>query len=268
MEQIREKLLRDDSLYSVVLRSDIGCREEQQDRAYFQTSHEELIAIVCDGMGGTDCGALASETAIRATKNLFADRLKGESREKVDAFLENVLLETDAAVSEALGRHRGGTTELAVVLRDGMLSWLSVGDSRLYISRDGDMIQVTRDHNYMLRLNEQLEKKEITEEFYHSEEERGEALISFMGMGGVSTFDLTRTPFALSPGDVLLLCTDGLYKALPQEMIRYVLSSNNGLEKKAELLMSQVLVQRDRLILDNTTFILIEFKGTGGYLHG
>ncbi|MCD8361601.1 MAG: protein phosphatase 2C domain-containing protein [Lachnospiraceae bacterium] len=264
MEQVREELLRDDFPYRVVLRSDIGCREEQQDRAFFKALHEELFAVVCDGMGGTDCGALASETAICVAEKLFAQRIESGRTEEVAAFLQNVLFETDDTVYDKLGRKDGGTTELAVLVQRDQLFWFSVGDSRLYIFRDGDMIQATRDHNYMLRLDEQMEKKEITEEFYRSEEERGEALISYMGMGGVTTFDLTHTPFELKAGDILLLCTDGLYKALPQEMIRYVLSTNSTLDRKARQLMSQVLVQKEMLLLDNTTFVLIELKETGG----
>ena len=241
--------------------SDIGGREEQQDKAYVYTASSFVCAMICDGMGGTERGNDASGIAVETLQSRLEEFVCRQNWENVPHFMMSTMMEQDERVVEKLGRRRGGTTAVTVFIKDKKLYWFSVGDSRLYIFRDGEMVQATRDHNYYLRLNEQLQKSEITQTEYEKEAVRGEALISYMGVGGLSVYDITNIPFDLQDKDVLLLTTDGLYKALPQSMIQHIICDKGELSEKADTLLKQIGVLKKTKILDNTTFILIKVKG-------
>jgi len=247
----------------VVMRSDIGRRAEQQDHAYAFQGNETAYAIVCDGMGGAENGALASRLAIDSMRNRLLQYLESGKQIPVQVFLEESLDALDLEVTHRIGRMKGGTTAVMTYLEEGKLYWASVGDSRLYRFRNGEIRQLTRDHNYFLRLDEELKSGEITREYYEQEAEKGEALISFLGIGGISVLDLTKEPQRLQKGDILLLTSDGLYKALPKELIQHVLRSRAALTEKADTLISQIRLMKKTVGLDNTTFILVQIQQWG-----
>ena len=145
-----------------------------------------------------------------------------------------------------------GTTILTVALRGGELNWLSVGDSRLYIIRGGNIARATRDHNYFLSLNEIMKAGAKNKEWFDKEAKRGEQLISYIGVGGVRIFDVNDAPFRTVSGDTVLLCTDGLYRALSDAEI---LRRSDGRDPGAaiELLFDESKRRFD----DNTTCIII-----------
>lgn len=236
--------------------SDIGGREEQQDCACVIAREQELFAAVCDGMGGLSGGRLASRTAIAWLQEQY---LKKDREEAFPAFLERMLEETDSRVffleDDYSRKLHAGTTLVAAGIRDGFLYWLSVGDSRLYIKRGRELVQVTRDHNYLLELNSWLVAGKITRAQYEQERRKGEALISYIGMGGIEVFDLGKTPLLLQKDDLLLLTTDGLWKALEEKTIFQVLDEEQDLEWKVQRLAQEI--QQPQTSRDNMTFILL-----------
>lgn len=263
MDHISIEKCSENSLYEVQVRSDIGGRIEQQDSVYVYTASNMAFALVCDGMGGTDHGALASQMATAGGRDRLYMYLSEQSRNNIPDFLLDTLVELDGIVSCKLGRQKGGSTAVGVFLKGSELYWFSAGDSRLYIFRNGELVQATRDHNYRLRLSEQLEKGEIDQAYFDQEKARGEALISYLGVGGLSVFDLTNVPLELMEGDILLLTTDGLYKAIPQELLRHILSSAATVEKMADKLLAQIQVLKKTIALDNTTYVLIKINAKG-----
>ena len=263
MDQIFMERVGADFPCEVELRSDIGGREDQQDRAYAYADPSITFAIVCDGMGGTEHGELASRIAVETMRELLQAFVAQQPLGDVVRFLSDAMTELDRRVSRELGNQEGGTTAVAVILLDGELYWFSAGDSRLYIFRGGELVQATRDHNYFLRLNEQLQNGEITPEQFRQESERGEALISFIGIGGLPVYDLTNAPLRVMEGDILLLTTDGLYKAIPQELILHILRGGDSLSAKADKLMAQITVLKHSVVLDNTTYALIKINARG-----
>lgn len=237
------------------IRTDIGGRAAQQDFAFARVEHAQAFAVLCDGMGGTSNGEEASRIAVSTMRLLYADYRADD--ESIPSFLYRAMNLTDKDVADELGG-KSGTTMVAVSLSENRLHWLSVGDSRLYICRAGELVQATRDHNYFLRLDEMLNNSEISREIYEAETCRGEALISYIGMGGITLFDLTKTELLAQPGDLLLLATDGLFKVLGPELIKEILSADAELSAKADSLMEGVNAHAERDMQDNTTFILIQ----------
>lgn len=243
--------------YAVEARSSIGGRSEQQDRAYACCDSHGIFALVCDGMGGTEDGEMASETTVSTVRQAYKEYLTNRN-DMPTSFLYQAMVAADKEVSERIDNKTGGTTMVAVLISDALLYWISVGDSRLYILREGELLQVTRDHNYLLRLNELKSQGRISDNYFQSEAVRGDALISYIGLGNIDLFDLTQSGFELRHGDRILLTTDGLFRIVPSELIQSIMDSKEEIALRADNLLNEVSKQSDEQAQDNTTFILID----------
>lgn len=251
--------MRQTKRYELAWRSNIGRRESQQDSGYLIADDYNVLAIVCDGMGGLEGGATASRTAV----NQFVQQyLKyGENfdnkwmREAVEGADDTVYKLEDGNGN----RLNAGTTLVSVCIQDDKAYWVSAGDSRIYIMRENEMVQVTSDHNYFWELNQQLEDGTISREKYREEAFSGEALISFVGMGGLNLIDMNEEPFELRQGDVILICSDGLYKTVPDEVIQEIVDKARNINEVAQWI-EQYIREEDCVWQDNYTFILVKFN--------
>lgn len=257
MENVILDRVSDNPRYAIEARSCIGGRRDQQDRAYAYCDEHDVFALVCDGMGGAVDGGIASETAVSAMRQAYKDYLTNKI-EAPSSFLHRAMVIADKDVSERIDYKAGGTTMVVVLIRNGLLYWLSVGDSRLYILRSGELLQVTRDHNYLLRLNELKERGEISDNLYRKEADRGDALISYIGLGDITLFDLTQSGFELKNGDRLLLATDGLFKVLPQTLMQGIIEAEIDISLRADSLIAELSRQAEVQTQDNTTFIIVD----------
>ena len=245
--------------YSLASYSILGTREEQQDSYYHVMDNEGGIALVCDGMGGQKSGRMASQMVVEKFKDFYEKRDESES---IPSFYLEVIDILDEAVfnikDENGERLKAGTTLLAATIKKDDLYWLSIGDSRMYILRDKEFAQITRDHNYSLQLNQQLEDEAISEFYYNMELKKGNYLISFIGVGGIDVMDVNHKPFKLQENDTILLTTDGLYKLLPDEDIAECLAMEN-LEEAVTRLIEKA-TQNVKKTQDNTTCIAIRIE--------
>ena len=111
----------------------------------------------------------------------------------------------------------------------------------------------------MLELMEQVRKGEITIEQANADKEK-EALISYMGMGSVSLMDVIEKPFELQENDVILLCSDGLYRSVSDEEISaLVQSEQRDMQALAEKLVDFAL-SKNNPYQDNTSVIVIKYQ--------
>ena len=253
--------LRQSKHYDVACYSDIGQRESQQDSGYVAACDNEILAVVCDGMGGIAGGQQASLTAVKKFIECYDESEQYATGQ--GTWMKNAADQVDDAVyslrTEDGNRLGAGTTLVAVHIKEDEMAWISVGDSRLYIIRDGEMLQITSDHNYFLQLNQKLENGEIDREQYRIEAYEGEALISYAGMGGLTLKDISDEPLRLLAGDSLLLCTDGLYRALSDEKICQMISLNNTMAQVSENL-AQAVRDAGSPEQDNYTYVLIHIN--------
>ncbi len=257
MDNIIIDKFSDNLTCSFAVRSDIGGREQQQDKAYLCIHEDKVFAVVCDGMGGMMDGAVASDIALSSMRQAYVD-CHSENGIDVPAFLYQAMISADKAVLTSMTHGLGGTTLVAAIIQRNQMYWASVGDSRLYIIRSGKILQATRDHNYQLRLDEMLKQAEITPDLYQKEMYKGEALLSYIGKGNLTLYDLTQTPLSLQHGDTIMLATDGLFNALSNEDLRSIIMSDISTTQKADSLMQLILKKDNRESQDNTTFILID----------
>ncbi len=136
--------------------------------------------------------------------------------------------------------------------------------------RGGQIAAQTRDHNYRLLLKEQLAAGQITRNFYETEEKtpQAEALTSFLGMNGLRLLDVNRTrngnlqgARTLLPEDIVLLCSDGVYKSLSDSQILAMVRDNDiDMNIAADRLTAMALRYGVRG-QDNTTVILLRYRG-------
>lgn len=252
---------------TTLVRTATGNRKYQQDAAYVTPSKvlasnkkTRVMALVCDGMGGMADGGKASQTAIQMMVQGF---LKIEKLPEVDIpdFFRHGIQAIDRAIY-AFPKEDGkgsGTTMVVCVAEDNKLYWASVGDSRIYIIRGNQMKQVTRDHNYWLRLQEMVAAGKMTKEEAAAKKQK-EALISFLGMGNVSLMDINTTPFELKYGDVIMLCSDGITKTLSDEQIKKIITADAVKpDQKAEALV-EAATHANSHSQDNTTVALIHYN--------
>ncbi|MCL1834981.1 MAG: protein phosphatase 2C domain-containing protein [Oscillospiraceae bacterium] len=239
-----------------------GTREYQQDAYYVSNSASArrgdstgVFGILCDGMGGMERGGEASSIVVdELSKELGA---LAQETEIAEFFKENIR-KMDRMLAGRFGDGVTGTTLVAAVVVEDRLYWCSVGDSRVYLLRAGEIVQVTRDHNYHLQLMEKADAGEITVVEADTHPDR-EALISFIGSGRADLIDANSEPFHLENGDVILLCSDGLNKSLSDaEIGKLVFNSPGSLVDIARQLI-RTSIDIDMNAKDNTTVVLIRY---------
>lgn len=246
-----------------------GNRKYQQDAVYVSGSRKiagnrktRVFAAVCDGMGGMADGGRASSTAIHMFREGF-EKIEKEPNIQIPTFFRQGIRSVDAVISQ-FPKEAGkgsGTTLVAVIAENNRLYWASVGDSRIYILRGRDMIQVTRDHNYMLRLHQMVDNGQMTLQEAQAKKQK-EALISFLGIGNVTLMDINEQPFEMQFGDIVLLCSDGITKTLPDDQIRDIIKNDAvSMKEKAKILV-EAAVRGNTHSQDNTSVAILQYVET------
>ena len=246
-----------------------GNRKYQQDAVYVSGSRKiagnrktRVFAAVCDGMGGMADGGRASSTAIHMFREGF-EKIEKEPNIQIPTFFRQGIRSVDAVISQ-FPKEAGkgsGTTLVAVIAENNRLYWASVGDSRIYILRGRDMIQVTRDHNYMLRLQQMVDNGQMTLQEAQAKKQK-EALISFLGIGNVTLMVINEQPFEMQFGDIVLLCSDGITKTLPDDQIRDIIKNDAvSMKEKAKILV-EAAVRGNTHSQDNTSVAILQYVET------
>jgi PPM family protein phosphatase len=195
--------------------TDLGCqRSNNEDRySYWEPASDEQfalkgrLAVVADGMGGYEGGQEASRIAVETVGEVYAGAADGDPQAiLVDGLrLAHQRIHDYAAVHREL--HGMGTTCTAIALIGRGLSYAHIGDSRLYLARGAEISRLTQDHSYVGRL---VESGVISPEEAEIHPQR-HILTAALGSGLEITPDRPASPVALEKGDVLILCTDGLW---------------------------------------------------------
>lgn len=251
-----------DGQISAAVYSIIGHREYQQDFAGLLVEQNQALAVVCDGMGGLNGGERASRDAVAG---LLSDYRKNPPKERLAEFLCAEAARMDEIVYGLRDKKgaplKAGSTVVSVIVQDGMLYWMSVGDSRIYVLRGDSMVPVTRDHNYRRELEEALARGDISKEQFEKESHtrRAEALTNYLGMGGLRRIEWNAQPFCLEDGDEILLCSDGLYKSLDEHQIKAMLLDNRVSVRVAARRLVRMALDQAVKSQDNTTVILLAY---------
>jgi PPM family protein phosphatase len=208
--------------FSVYQESHIGGRGVNQDRMGYSYTRDALLLVLADGMGGHPRGEVAATIALQTISTLFrqqaAPHVQGAQR-----FLEDACHAAHRAIHHHAAAHGmpgvPRTTIVACVVQHGMATWAHCGDSRLYLLRGGRILARTRDHSHVERL---VEAGLVGAADRHAHPDRNK-LYNCLGAARAPRVELAR-PARLEAGDVMLLCSDGLWAALPEEHLVATLS--------------------------------------------
>ena len=190
---------------------DVGRRDYQQD-SFGQTAvlrNTGILAVLADGMGGLSGGERVSQKIVMEALT-FGSTLQAN---QVPTALPGMVAGINHAVNQMLGPkglYTSGSTVVSALITGNALRWISVGDSRVYLYRDGQISQLSRDHDLLQDwMPDILDGKRSMAEALR--DPNGRKLTSFIGMGELRHVDYNRTPIPLLPGDRVLLMSDGVY---------------------------------------------------------
>jgi serine/threonine protein phosphatase PrpC len=226
-----------------------------QDRIAYTFGRDTLLLVVADGLGGHAGGEIAAQIAAR----LFIERFHQEAKPVIRnplRFLQDSMERAHAALGSYADQfsmlETPRTTCVACVVQAGHAYWAHVGDSRLYLFRQGKLIGQTKDHSKVQYLVDQgvIDAEDVAD--------HPDATRSFSCLGGVAdpVIDLSRrTP--LRNGDIIVLCTDGLWGVLSREEIVTWLTSTPILKTAPQ--MMREAEQRGGADGDNLSAIVVRW---------
>lgn len=256
-------LFESNDYFELAISSVIGNRDEQQDRSGYVISSNEGFVVICDGMGGHAGGKIASNLAVESLLEKYNLQVPIQNIQEFLLTSADFLDRKIVELSNDNGKKmEAGTTMSAVLVREKSMSWVSVGDSRIYIHRKNELVQVTKDHTYKLVLDEKKTNGTISEEYYQKELSHANALVSFLGVDGLPFIENNSTPLCLFSGDVIVIMSDGLYKLLTDNEIQNILQDDGTLNEMLESFEN--LAQKKSVLKhikrDNMTVALIRIN--------
>lgn len=220
---------------------DIGRRDYQQD-SFGQTAvlrNTGILAVLADGMGGLSGGERVSQKIVMEALT-FGSTLQAN---QVPTALPGMVAGINRAVNQMLGPkglYTSGSTVVSALITGNALRWISVGDSRVYLYRDGQISQLSRDHDLLQDwMPDILEGKRSMAEALR--DPNGRKLTSFIGMGELRHVDYNRTPIPLLPGDRVLLMSDGVYGTVSDAEIAAILRDCGSVQLAASHIGQRIM---------------------------
>jgi PPM family protein phosphatase len=200
--------------YVVYQASRRGGRPYNEDRVAYAYTSESLLMVLADGMGGHSHGEVASQLTVQVISSLFQSRAKPLLPDMSSFLLDGIYAAHDAINEYALRKRMADpprTTCVVCVVQKGMACWAHVGDSRLYHFSRRDTLFRTHDHSAVQQL---FDDGVISEEEMGTHPDRNKL---YNSIGGYMLPDIEiDQPAKLHEGDVLMMCTDGVWPELTQ----------------------------------------------------
>lgn len=229
------------------VKSDVGMIRKNNQDSYLVFDHDQHIFAVADGMGGHKAGEVASAMAIQTIREY-----RGQT-EDITKMLADLFKEAHQNIIQQGNKDedcRGmGTTLTMAIVHDNLLYVGHVGDSRAYLYRNQQLLQLTTDHSLV---NELLKTEQITPEEAHNHPQRH---LLLQALGVEAELNIEINCFSLEKSDIILLCTDGLSDMLVDDEISSILYTDSSLEDKVAALME---IANAKGGIDNITAILFQ----------
>ena len=239
--------------------SALGDRQDNQDRAAVVVSEEAALLLVFDGMGGHSDGAKAAETGIKVVQDMFMNSEQPIFDPQGFLYMalskahdEVVVLGTDLDVD-----FRPRATCAVCLVQEGRAYWAHIGDSRIYQVRHQKVLTRSRDHSHVEVL---IQEGAISEEEAQDHPMRNFVECCIGGDAPVPDMSITNGK-KLEAGDVLLVCSDGLWSGLTDDDMAEIGTpgDNNLVENLKSLSMKALNVNSP--YSDNTTGTALRWIG-------
>lgn len=228
----QKPVVRDDPVpggmvqFELAIVSRVGGRAVNEDACGHWHSDRHLCCVVADGAGGHGGGDVASRLVVSQLIEAFA-RQPDMASEALAGLLRTVNRFVRDHRADALAQRDMHSTVVAlfVDLLEQKAMWAHVGDSRLYLFHDGAMIRRTRDHSTVQQL---VDEGLLAEEGARAHPQRSELLCALGSDDADLLVAVSAAPWSVAPGDVFLLCTDGVWELVEDQTMAVSLTSAQG----------------------------------------
>ena len=254
-------------------KTDVGCvRANNEDNFGYDSRYG--IFVVCDGMGGQAAGEVASKMGVDILLDYFRNEISAAEMHAVNGALEYPAQSFSAAAKsvanaiqlanrkiyqagqEQQGRRGMGSTIVTALVHGNSLTIGHVGDSRIYLVRQGTIQQLTQDHSLVM---EQVRRGYITLEQAQKSEMQN---IILRALGSEEAVEADVEDLVTVPGDLLLMTSDGLTRHVQDEEIRSIVHGPGDLEHRCSELIQTA---KDRGGDDNITCLLVRIVNRSWY---
>lgn len=244
-----------------------GRRDRQEDAvlADFPGGSSTGFVVLSDGMGGHDAGDMASRIIVT---EMFADLCFLTARaETLKTNATRFLRETLTAANDSLRAHweagtgaRGmGGTVVAAVINGDELNWISVGDSLLYLLRDGKLIRLNEDHSMAPQIDHMAREGIIDPETARTHPQRSQLTSALTGMD-IDKIDCPEQALRLRPGDIVLVTSDGLLTLDANQITRVLRKNRRRTSQDIAQALLQAVAAEDAPEQDNVSLAVIRFS--------
>lgn len=235
----------------------LGNRSSNQDRSLVLADADAVLLAVADGMGGHARGDLAAQALIDSLARQFRQRdplqLPGEFLSRALEAAHRTIIAVGQAQHPPI---EPLTTAVVCLVSDDTAHWAHVGDSRLYLLRDGAVVFQTRDHT---PLADMIDAGLLTERQARSHRLRNQVSRCLGGQGACPEPSLGPTAW-LQPGDILLLCSDGFWSPLEPEGLLELTTREDLADRLETLAVTAEASSYPHS--DNITAVALRWEGT------
>ena len=245
--------------YQIANLQGLGARARQEDSFTVANAfngamarEQGLLFAVCDGMGGMRDGKLASEAAIQSLRQSF---LSMDRSDDLAAQLEQSVYQASYQVESLIGGDGGSTVVIGIVYQNS-LYYASVGDSFLYLLRNGNLLRLNTEHNLCHQNYLEAIRNGDMDPLPYQDRPDAAALTEFLGMVGMDEVEHSVRPLPLDPGDVLLACSDGVGGVLSPKDVAEALQKPTAEEMCSDL--EARIVSYNKVNQDNYTAIIVK----------
>lgn len=238
----------------VGFKSDKGLHRSNNEDACFVLLPDKVY-LVADGVGGGNAGEIASRTAVNEIANYIVDNPIEQATNKyaIVNYLQDCLDKTNEKIfgmARKYEENRGMATTVAILYANHGKAYIAnIGDSRVYLYREGKMVQLTEDHTYV---NTLLKAGVISEEQAAVDKRKN---VITKALGAEDTVEPDFFQVDIAEGDIFIVCTDGLYNEVDNEMMIEILEKDISM---SDVCAEMVCAANSRGGHDNITVISLK----------
>lgn len=234
----------------------IGKRSYQQDSFGVFEYSEGVFAIVADGMGGLTDGDKVSQKIVYSMMNKVSEIEINNHVNQLYPLAAYANSEVNAML-DGCGRNKSGSTLVAVLANRDYFHWISIGDSRIYLFRNGKLIQMNSEHIYKRELFLDAMNQRMSFSDVMKDRQRN-CVTSYVGMGEIKYVEGSLKAVETIDGDKVLVMSDGVFNTLTEaEICDVLLHTEHG--KQAAEVLGEKIEEKNHPKQDNYTVIILDF---------
>jgi protein phosphatase len=232
----------------------IGDRSGQEDYSLFHLlkNESELLIVLADGMGGHTSGEVASKNTVTVFDSTFYSYPSESVPTKLGAALQQANSDLSRLISESQSLDGMGCTLVGAHIGSEGLRWISVGDSLLYLYRDGVLTHLNADHSMAPIIEESYRSGKISKEEALNHPNKNALRSAVMG-SEIPLIDSLELPYPIYHGDILIIASDGLLTLSADQIINILSKYKNKTADEIASALVNGVVSKKRPRQDNTT---------------